>query len=111
MTAKLTVTCTAFKPLHRNTLIGFASIHIAELRLTIHDVAVHQHEGGARWAQLPSKPMLDRTGVPKRNAQGKIEYSRLFEFDSRAVSDAFSKAVIDAVLAFEPRAFDVEFAA
>lgn len=108
---KLTVTCTSFKPLHRNTLVGFASIHIAELRLTIHDVAVHQHEGGARWAQLPSKPILDRNGVAKRNAQGKIEYCRLFDFDSRAVSDAFSNAVINALLQFEPRAFDVEYVA
>jgi hypothetical protein len=51
---KLTVTCESFRPLVRNTLRGFAEITIAELRLKVHDIAIHE-KGEARWAQLPSR--------------------------------------------------------
>ena len=111
MTTKLTVTCTGFQaaaPKHAGRL---RSIHIVELKLTIHDVTVHQHENGVRWAALPSKAMIDRSGVAKRDGNGKITYARVLDFDSRAISDAFSKAVINALLQFEPRAFDVEHVA
>jgi hypothetical protein len=49
---KLTVTCRDFKPLHRNSLRGFATIRINEMRLEIRDVAIHE-KGESRWAQLP----------------------------------------------------------
>jgi hypothetical protein len=39
---------------------------------------------------------------------GKIEYFHLMTFDSRAVSDAFSAAVIRAMLEFAPSAFEDE---
>jgi hypothetical protein len=103
---KLTVTVTAFRPLNRNTLRGFATVNIAEMHLTIHDVAVHQHASGARWAALPAKPVVDRDGKVRRTSDGKIEYARLFSFDSRAVGDAFSAAVIAALIEFAPAAFD-----
>jgi hypothetical protein len=40
--SKLTVTCADWRPLKRNTLLGFARIRVVELGLTIHDVAIHQ---------------------------------------------------------------------
>ena len=72
----LTVTVTEFKPVDRNSLKGFATVRIAELRLSIADVAVHQQDG-TRWAALPSKPT----------------YLQIFSWDSRPVADAFSSAV------------------
>lgn len=105
---KLTITCTDFRPFSRNTLRGFATVHIDELKLTVHDIAVHQHANGSRWAALPSKPMIDRDGIAKRTSDGKIEYARLFSFDTRGVSDAFSAAVIAALIEFAPEAFDRE---
>lgn len=111
MSEKLTVSCSEFRPLHRNTLRGFAAIRIAELKLTIHDVALHQHPNGARWAAMPSKPMIDRNGVAKRGAEGKIEYVTLFEFEGRGVRDAFSQAVVRAVLELDPHAFEYDEAA
>ena len=39
---KTTITCTEWRPLVRNTLRGFAQIEIWELRMKIHDVAVHE---------------------------------------------------------------------
>jgi hypothetical protein len=105
--SKFTITCTGFTPYHRNTLRGFATIRLPELKLTIHDVAVHQHDSGARWVALPSKPLLDKNGIAKRGPAGKIEYAQLFEFEGRAIRDAFSAAVVRALLEFEPHAFDI----
>jgi hypothetical protein len=105
---KFTITCTDFRPFRRNTLRGFATVHIDELKLTFHDIAIHQHDNGARWVGLPSKPIVDRDGNLKRTSEGKIEYAKLFGFDSRAVSDAFSAAVIASLLEHDAEAFDRE---
>jgi hypothetical protein len=82
--SKLTITVRDFKPLHRNTLRGFATIHINEMRLEICDVAIHQ-KNESNWAQLPAKPMIDRDGVVLRDREtGKIGYATVLEFDNRA---------------------------
>ena len=106
MVMKHTITVTAFRPFRRGTLCGFAVVHINELHLTIHDVAVHQQPGGACWTALPAKPLLDRDGNPRRTGAGKIDYARMLNFDSRAVADAFGDAVIEALLEFNPTVFD-----
>jgi hypothetical protein len=103
---KLTITCQGFHPLVRNTLRGFASITIAELKLTIHDVAVHE-KGESRWAQLPAKPQI-RDGELIRDDAGKVQYWPILEFSSRAVRDAFSVRVVEALLEFAPAAFDLK---
>ena len=55
---KLSVRCTAWRAWRKNTLLGFASIQIAELDLTIYDVAVHAKNDRA-WAQLPGRPWVE----------------------------------------------------
>jgi hypothetical protein len=104
---KLTVTCESFHPLVRNTFRGFAEISIAELRLKIRDVAIHQR-GESRWAQLPAKPQIKDGALVKDPSTGKIQYIPIMEFDSRAVRDAFSARVIASLLEFAPSAFDDE---
>ena len=104
--AKLTVKCREFKSLTRNTLRGFAEIHIAEMKLTVRDVAVHT-KGGRCWAQLPAKPYV-KDGELVRNELGKISYLPMLAWDTRAVADAFSDAVVRAVLELVPDAFEVE---
>jgi hypothetical protein len=103
---KLTITCDSFRPLHRNTLRGFCQLTISELRLTIHDIAIHE-KGESRWAQLPAKPQI-RDGELVRDDAGKIQYWPVLEFTSRAVRDAFSERMIEALLEFAPGAFDLE---
>ena len=93
---KFDVECQDFRPLLRNTLRGFADVRIVQMRLVIRDVAIHQ-KGAARWAQLPAKAQI-RDGALVKDAAGKIQYWPMMEFDSRAVSDAFSRAVVVAVL-------------
>jgi hypothetical protein len=100
---KLSITCTAFKRIDKNTLVGFATICIAEMHLTIKDVTVHQ-KGDSRWAALPARPQLDRDGAAIKK-EGKVQYFNLMEFDDRPTRDAFSAAVIAAVLEHEPGAF------
>jgi len=101
---KFSVECVGWKPLHRNTLRGFCDVRLPELKLCIHDVAVHQHDSGARWAALPSKPQIDREGNAKRGPDGKIAYVPLLELEGRPVRDAFSAAVVRALIAFDPHA-------
>lgn len=103
MTGKFAVVCDEFKPMHRHTLRGFATIRIAELRLTIRDIAIHQ-KGDARWAQLPPKPQVTRDGQVITK-DGKIQYTVLLEFNDRMTRDAFSHAVIAAILDRVPHAF------
>jgi hypothetical protein len=45
----------------RNTLVGFATIRIRELRPVVHDVALHQREAAAR-PSCPAKPLLKDGG-------------------------------------------------
>jgi hypothetical protein len=99
---KLTVVCQDWKPLKRNTLLGFARIHVVEMDLVVHDVAVHEGHG-KRWAQLPSRPWVKGNEVVTDD-NGKIQYSPLLEFPRKEVRDAFSQRVIEAVLAAYPRA-------
>jgi hypothetical protein len=103
MSNKLTVSCTDWRPLHRHTLRGFITIHIAEMRLSIRDIVVHEKEG-RRWVQLPSRPQLDRNQQLVRDQAGKVQYATLMTWDSRDVSDAFSARVVEALLTRFPDA-------
>jgi hypothetical protein len=100
----LTIRCVAWRPRCRNTLRGFASIRIEEMHLAVHSVAIHTSHGKA-WAQLPSQPWL-KDGKHVTDGVGKGQYSPLFEFDSAEVRQAFSDAVLRAVLQFDARALD-----
>jgi hypothetical protein len=103
--SKLTVTCTDFREIQRNTLLGFATINIAEMKMTISDVAIHERDG-RRWAQLPAKPLLDGQRNVKTDDNGRPVYVPVFKFDSKDVERAFSRAVVDAV---EKRGFARDF--
>jgi hypothetical protein len=106
MTDKLTVIYTDWCALHRNTLVGFATIRIRELRLEIAGVAIHE-KNGKRWAQLPARPQV-KDGALVRDADGKIAYAPIMQFDSRALADAFSARVIAASVDGFPQALEPE---
>jgi hypothetical protein len=103
---KMTITCESFRPWRRNTLFGFCEIMIAELNLHIKDIAIHQ-KGSSRWAQMPAKPLL-KDGVLAKDDSGKAQYVNILEFNSREARDAFSRAVVAAVLEHIPDAFKAE---
>lgn len=99
---KLTIEIAAFSPLEKNTLRGFVTIRLPELRLVLHELPVHQHPNGKRWVSLPAKPMLDSSGKAMTDREtGKVRYVRLLSFDDKDVSDAFSARVLDALDAWQ----------
>jgi hypothetical protein len=101
--SKLALVCKSFRPFEKNTLRGFAEIFVEGMQLTIKDVALHQ-KNASRWAALPAKPML-KDGAVLKDAEGKAQYVPVLEFSSRDIANAFSAAVITAVLAHSPNAF------
>jgi hypothetical protein len=101
---KTSIVCASWRPLHKNTLRGFAEIQIRELRLKVKDIAVHQ-KADRCWAQLPARPRIDG-GKAVTDAEGGVQYFPIMAFDDRATADAFSGAVIDAVLRHDPHALD-----
>jgi hypothetical protein len=110
MTGKLTITVEAFVPRRSNTLFGFVTVVIPEMRLRIHDVSVHE-KGESRWAGLPAKPQIDRDGTVRKDERGKTLYTPILEFTDKPTRDAFSARVIASLLEFAPAAFDDEEAA
>jgi hypothetical protein len=94
---KHTIRCRSFRAVAKGTLRGFATIHVVELRLAIHDVALHT-KGEARWAQLPSKPVVRDGRHIVDVTNGKPQYVPIFEFDDRETRDAFSARVWRAVV-------------
>jgi hypothetical protein len=103
---KLTVRVEAFTARQSNTLVGFCTVLVPEMRLRIIDISVHA-KGSSRWASLPGKPQVTREGAVRKDERGKIAYSPVMEFVDRATRDAFSHRVIAALLEYEPHAFDV----
>ena len=74
-----------FKPLRKNSLLGFARVQLPS-GLIINDCPILTSERGP-WASPPSKPQIDRDGNVIRDPNGKIKYSSIIEFKSRAVRD------------------------
>jgi hypothetical protein len=91
------VTCLEFRPCQRGTLRGFAKIKIVPWSLVVDGVALHA-KGDRQWAQLPSRPQLDREGNTLRDeTTGKVKYAPIMEIDDKRLSWALSDAIIEAV--------------
>lgn len=99
---KLTLRIESFTPHCKNTLRGFATVTVSELHLIINDIGIHTKNGHS-WASLPAKPWV-KNGEAVVDDTGKIKYLPILEFDNNAVRDAFSTAVVKALLEHDPRA-------
>src|SRR6476661_7512516 len=75
---KLTVTC---RVLRRGTLVGLATIEIAEIQLVIGDVAIHE-KALSRRALLPAKPQIRDDELVKDPLSGRVQYTHLMDFTS-----------------------------
>lgn len=104
MTA-MPVSLLAWKAVQRNTLRGFAKVRLGK-SMTIADVALHV-ANGRRWAQLPSKAMVN-SGELMRDDAGKIKYVPVIEWLDRESADRFSNGVIEAVEREHPGATAAE---
>lgn len=92
-----------WKPLHRNTLRGFFTVHLPS-GMTLHDVALHCTEN-TWWVSPASKPMLDKDGVALRDEAGKIRYSPIISFESKTARQRFNSIVISALQHAHPEIF------
>jgi hypothetical protein len=97
---KHSLTILDFRRLDKNTLVGFATVRIDQIKLVVHDVTLHRR-GASRWAALPARPFV-RDGQQVVGDDGKARYLVTLEWSSRAVAEAFSAAVWAAVLARHP---------
>ena len=96
---KHALTMVDWKPHERNSLRGFATVKIPELRMVVHGVAMHEL-GAKRWAQLPSKPLVV-DDQPARHANGNIKYVPIVEITDRETAIAFSQACWSALDAYQ----------
>jgi hypothetical protein len=92
-----------FRPLLKNTLIGFARVKMPS-GLVFHDVSIHRH-GDSTWASPSAKPQIGRDGSHIRR-DGKTQYSPVVSFASKEVRDKFSDAILDALRSSHPEAFE-----
>jgi hypothetical protein len=97
-----------WKSFSRNSLRGFATVRLGK-SLKISDIAVHCAHG-RRWAQLPSKPALDKDGTAQRDDKGKIKYIPIIAWMTREAADDFSEGVIEAIESEHPGATSADAA-
>lgn len=90
-----------FKRLERGSLLGFATIHLPDLGLTITDVGVFEKDG-RRWIVLPAKPMIGREGVTLKGDDGKVRYQKILEFDCKEAANEFSRNALEALSRWLP---------
>lgn len=100
MNAAMPVALLGWKPLHRNSLRGFACVRLGK-SLQIKDLPVH-NSGGKRWVGMPGKAVLDASGNAKRTDAGKVVYVPVLEWSDKDSAARFGEAVVAAIEAAHP---------
>jgi hypothetical protein len=91
-----TVNILEWRDCRRNTLVGFCKIGIPAWGLHVDGVAIHRRAGeDRRWAQLPSRPMVENGGLVK-DENGKPKYFPIFSFDTKEDEWALMDAILSA---------------
>jgi hypothetical protein len=96
---------TAFKPLRKGSLLGFASVRLPS-GLLISDCPVNTSHGKF-WASLPSRPVIDKEGRHVER-DGKKQYAAILSWSDRETADAWSARVVELVHEHHPSAFGDE---
>jgi hypothetical protein len=94
----------SFKPLRKGGLLGFCTIEILAIGLTVDDCPL-QSTHGRIWCGLPGKPVIGQDGR-HAEAGGKKQYAAILKWRDRAHSDRFSDAVVELVRRRHPEAFE-----
>ena len=82
----------SWKPLRRNSLIGFATVELP-IGLVISDIPVLTSHNKI-WAAPPSKPQLDKDGQQRRDIKGKPAYTPILQWRDKDLANRFSDAVV-----------------
>lgn len=62
--------------------------------------------GQGPWASPPSRPALSRDGVVLKGSNRKMKYQPIVEFTTKKIRKKFSDAVVGALRASHPDAFE-----
>ncbi len=90
----MTVEIIKYKPLGKNTLVGYVDIFIPKSGMEIYGCSYHR-KGQQEWISFPSKEYTDKEGQKK--------YAPYVRFRERNHQDAFGREVIAAIKAFEEK--------
>jgi hypothetical protein len=88
----------------KNALLGFARIEMPS-GMIVSDVTVLNGQTGP-WPSPPSKPMVGRDGAVMKDDNGKVRYVPIIDFKSKEMRNRWSAAVIEAMRAAHPEAFE-----
>ena len=88
-----------WRPLHQNTLIGFAKVQFAS-GLIINGIAVHV-AGSRMWASPPLRPLLKDNAVIVDEA-GRRQYAPVIDFATHGVRSRWSRQVLAALREAHP---------
>jgi hypothetical protein len=92
-----------FRRFRRNSLFGFLDIEVSS-GLRIFDITLMK-SGAAAWVGLPAKARIDENGHQAIDPEtGKKAWLPVIQWRDRRTADAFSKAVIAALLRAHPDA-------
>jgi len=86
------IKCMRFREHKQGALVGFADLHIVDWGMQIYGCTVFSGDKGRRWVNLPSKEY--------KGEDGKTAYSSIIRFEKKEVLEAFSKAALNAIDAF-----------
>jgi hypothetical protein len=95
---------TNFRAIQAGALIGFADVTLPS-GMILHRCSIFAKDGKA-WASPPSKQVVGRDGIAQRTADGKARNEPTVSFTDRWVQERWSTAVIEALRAEHPEAFD-----
>jgi hypothetical protein len=102
--ARVGLALVEFKPLRRNTLVGFATVELKPFGARLQDCPINMTADGTAWASPPGRPRLDRDrNVVREN--GKPLYDPTVLFACKADRDRFSSAIVELVRRQHPEAF------
>lgn len=88
-----------FKPLARNSLVGFCALTLIDIGLVIEDVTVHR-KNEERWIGMPARPVLTKDRQLEVDpATGKIRYASIPNFTDASSRRKFQDAAVAAVRA------------
>jgi hypothetical protein len=92
-----------FKPVPRNSLLGFARVRMPS-GVVFHDVSIH-NSNGTYWASPSAKPQIGRDGTQLKGTNGKPLYVPVVSFATKELRDKFSVSVVDALRVAHPEVF------
>ena len=86
----MSIEIVSYRKYEKNTLQGFLSIRMTNIKLEIHDLCIHQ-KNGKRWVSLPAKPLLSKESGDKPS------YVAILDFYDKTYLEKFQSATLMAL--------------